>query len=226
MAKDFQVWLEALAALVANRTDGIRKALNQHRDGNLPEPGREWSALARCIELVRATVNNLQEHLPRFVKIDPGPLDRVREELNRQTELLNEWRQVSRRRIEAARARHDAAQPVTFEEFARRAGYDPEKAPRELPAPGWNHLVVRRHPWRRQLFLKGRNMTVRQLVGTVKVDGWSEEEAARNVDLPVEAIREALRYAEINRDLLAAEAEYERLVLQEEAASGTSPVPR
>jgi hypothetical protein len=37
----------------------------------------------------RATVDNLQEHLPRLVKVDPGPLDRVREELNRQVELLN-----------------------------------------------------------------------------------------------------------------------------------------
>src|SRR5206468_2097211 len=40
--------------------------------------------------------------------------------------------------------------------------------PRETPAPPWKYLVVRKHPWRKQLYIKGRNMTVRQLVGTVK----------------------------------------------------------
>ena len=72
---------------------------------------------------------------------------------------------------------------------------------------------MRQHPWRRQLFLAGRNMTVRQLVGTVKVNGWSEDEAAKNLDLPVEAVREAFRYANENVKLLTAEAEYEGLFL-------------
>lgn len=48
-------------------------------------------------------------------------------------------------------------------------------AERETPAPPWKHLVVRRHPWRKQLYLKGRNMTVRVLVGSVKANGFTEE---------------------------------------------------
>lgn len=77
----------------------------------------------------------------------------------------------------------------------------------------WKHLEARPHPWRRQLYVKGRNMTVRQLVGTVRANQLSEADAAKNLDLPEEAIREALEYAEQNRELLEREAEYERSLL-------------
>jgi len=83
----------------------------------------------------------------------------------------------------------------------------------EHPIKGFTHLVSRRHPWRRQPYLKGRNLTVRQLVGTVRSNQWDEVQAAGNLDLPVEAIRESLRYAEENRELLDFEAAYERLIL-------------
>ncbi len=83
----------------------------------------------------------------------------------------------------------------------------------EHPIKDYTHLVSRSHPWRRQPSLKGRNLTVRQLVGTVKANQWDEEQAARNLELPAEAIREALRYAEENRELLDFETAYERLIL-------------
>ncbi len=83
----------------------------------------------------------------------------------------------------------------------------------EHPIKGSSHLVYRSHPWRRQPCLKARKLTVRQLVGTVKANGWDETQAARNLDLPVEAIREAIAYAEENRELLDFEAAYERLIL-------------
>jgi uncharacterized protein (DUF433 family) len=99
--------------------------------------------------------------------------------------------------------------------------------PREGTVPGWQHLVVRRHPWRRQLYLKGRNLTVRQMVGTVKANGWSEDDAARNLDLPVEAVREALRYAEQNQELLNFETAYEHLLLAQKGYRRASPpLPR
>jgi uncharacterized protein (DUF433 family) len=93
----------------------------------------------------------------------------------------------------------------------------------ESPAPPWHHLVKRSHPWRRQLYVRGRNMTVRQLLGTVKANHLSDEEAARNLDLPVEAVREALQYAEENRALLDSEAAYERHLLEGKGQSSVAP---
>ncbi len=99
--------------------------------------------------------------------------------------------------------------------------------PREIAVPGWQHLVARRHPWRRQLYLKGRNMTVRQMVGTVNANAWHEEAATINLDLPVEAIREELRYAEENQELLNFETAYEHLLLAHKGyRRATPPVPR
>ena len=34
----------------------------------------------------------------------------------------------------------------------------------ETPVAPWRYLVLRRHPWRRQLSVQGRNMTARHLV--------------------------------------------------------------
>jgi uncharacterized protein (DUF433 family) len=86
-------------------------------------------------------------------------------------------------------------------------------AEQETPVAPWEHLVARRHPWRKQFFIKGRNMTVRQLVGGVRANQFTEEQAAANYDLPVEAIREALAYAAENAELLDLEAAYERYLL-------------
>jgi uncharacterized protein (DUF433 family) len=85
----------------------------------------------------------------------------------------------------------------------------------EVKVEPWEHLVRRQHPWKRQLFMKGRNMTVRQLVGTVKANKLSIEEAATDLDLPPEAVTEALHYAEKYKDLLEADAAYERYLLSE-----------
>ena len=94
----------------------------------------------------------------------------------------------------------------------------------ETPAEPWKHLVVRRHPWRKQLYIKGRNMTVRHLVGSVKANGFSEEEAAKNHDLPVEAIREALAYFEANPEVIALDHAYE-LYLRKTRGVGRGPQP-
>ena len=81
---------------------------------------------------------------------------------------------------------------------------------KETPVEPWKHLVIRRHPWRKQLYLKGLNMTVRVLVGSIKANGFTEEEAAKNYHLPVEAIREALAYFEANPEVIELDAAYER----------------
>jgi hypothetical protein len=85
---------------------------------------------------------------------------------------------------------------------------------REAAVPPWQYLVRRRHPWRQQLYLKGRNLTARQLVGSMKVNQLDEAAAAADYRLPVEAVREAVAYVESNRELLESEAEIERVMLQ------------
>ena len=96
---------------------------------------------------------------------------------------------------------------------------------REAPVEPWQYLVRRQHPWRKQLYVKGRNMTARQLVGSMKANELDEAAAAADYRLPVEAVREALAYVERNRELLETEAEIERLMLKRGGvARGPQPV--
>lgn len=74
----------------------------------------------------------------------------------------------------------------------------------------WRYLVERPHPWRRQLCIKGRNMTAAQLVGAMTANGLSAVEAADDFDLPIEAIAEAVRYCAGEATLLKLEADEER----------------
>jgi uncharacterized protein (DUF433 family) len=104
---------------------------------------------------------------------------------------------------------------------------DISRLPRETPVEPWKHLVARRHPWRKQLFLKGRNMTVRQLVGTVNANKFSEEQAATDLGLPVEAIREAFAYFDANPEVIELDAAYERYLRKMRGVGrGPQPVPR
>ena len=78
----------------------------------------------------------------------------------------------------------------------------------------WTWLVRRDHPWRRQLWVKGRNITAGDLVRTASIEGWPPEEAAHQFDLPLEAVIEAFRYAESARELISAEEAENRIVAQ------------
>src|SRR5712692_5509894 len=69
--------------------------------------------------------------------------------------------------------------------------------------PRWQYLVARPHRWRRQLSIKGRNMTVGQLVSTIRANGYSPEQAREELELPLAAINEALVYYADNRELMA-----------------------
>jgi uncharacterized protein (DUF433 family) len=201
--------------------------------GQIENPHQVGQNTITLAENTRTLLGSLSENGTAWVKrgivrIDLAPVLQARDRLEREGKQFREnWPMIAPESVEEARRRYDESGQPTFDEFAREAGYDPANAPRELPVSGWKHLVRRKHPWRRQLFLSGRNMTVRQMVNTVKVNGWSEDEAAKNLDLPVEAIREAFRYAGENAKLLAAEADYEGLVLAQRGhGSGTRAVPR
>ncbi|MGL5197041.1 MAG: hypothetical protein ACRC8Y_25920 [Chroococcales cyanobacterium] len=70
----------------------------------------------------------------------------------------------------------------------------------------WLYLVKRSHPWRQQLYLKGRKLLASTVWQDMIANGFSEEEASENWELPVAAIHEVIRYCETYRDLIALEA--------------------
>lgn len=202
--------------------------------GRIGDPREMGQQILLVYHRLRAMLTELEQDLGALIDeglsdTDLSGLVETRTYLEREAgRFQRDWPMVSPDEVHEARERYDAIPVVvTFAEAARVLGYGPEEAPRELPAPGWSHLVSRRHPWKRQLFIRGRNMTVRQLVGTVRANGWDEGEAADAMDLPAEAIREATTYANANEELLVAEAEYERLSLALRGlGSDTRPVPR
>src|SRR5579859_7177599 len=91
----------------------------------------------------------------------------------------------------------------------------------------WVYLVERPHPWRRQLSIKGRNLTVGQLMSTIRANGLTVEQAGDAFDLPLPAIREAIAYHEQNRGLIELEAAEERSRLARKGYKlEPQPVPR
>lgn len=79
-----------------------------------------------------------------------------------------------------------------------------------LGSGAWTWLVERPHPWRRQLWIKGRRMRAGSVVADLEANRWTPEETARQFDLPLDAVLEARRYADANRELIEAEAIEER----------------
>jgi uncharacterized protein (DUF433 family) len=79
----------------------------------------------------------------------------------------------------------------------------------------WQYLEPRPSSWRKQLYLKGRKLRANTVWSDMLVNGDSVEETADNWDLPVEAIKEVIRYCETHRELLCAEANSERRYLEE-----------
>lgn len=61
----------------------------------------------------------------------------------------------------------------------------------------------------RQLGIKGRNMTVWNLVAEIVVAGAAPEEMARRYRLPLEVVQEALAYYTENREWIDAEVDAE-----------------
>jgi uncharacterized protein (DUF433 family) len=78
----------------------------------------------------------------------------------------------------------------------------------------WKYLAKRNHPWRKQLYIKGRKLLASTVWQDAIANEMSREEAAANWDLPIDAIDEVLRYCESHQDLLKLEADeaYYRLV--------------
>jgi uncharacterized protein (DUF433 family) len=80
----------------------------------------------------------------------------------------------------------------------------------ELPLPPWRHLVQRPRSWRAQPFVRGRNLTVRHVVGAMRSEGRTPEETAADLDISVEAVRESMAYYDLHRGTIDAETALER----------------
>jgi len=83
----------------------------------------------------------------------------------------------------------------------------PEPVPAALQP--WQHLEARPHPWRRQLSVKGRRLRAFSVWSDMITNHLTAEEVAQSRDLPVEAVRECIRYCEENRQMLADECDQE-----------------
>jgi hypothetical protein len=94
------------------------------------------------------------------------------------------------------------------------------------PADGWKYLVARPHPWRRQLYVKGRKLRASTVWMDMQTNEMTVEEAADDWALPLEAIEEIIRYCGSHQQLLAMEAEEERRRLLEEGIPLEPPTAR
>jgi hypothetical protein len=89
----------------------------------------------------------------------------------------------------------------------------------------WRWLVERPHPWRRQLWVKGRKLLASAVWLDALTNGMSPREAAENWNLPIEASEEIFAYCENNRALIEAEADEERQRLQRARLDVDARVP-
>ena len=87
----------------------------------------------------------------------------------------------------------------------------------------WQFLIARPHPWRRQLWIKGRKLPAAVVWTDGRVNGGTVQEIADNCDLPVAAVEEAIRYGDTHQDLLRMEAEEEKWRLAEAGISVEMP---
>jgi uncharacterized protein (DUF433 family) len=82
-----------------------------------------------------------------------------------------------------------------------------------------SYSLLEPHPdnWRKQLWLKGRNMTVGMLVYGMRGNGTLDDldRASRKFALPVEQIQQALDYYRTHKALVEAEADEEKRWLAE-----------
>jgi hypothetical protein len=83
----------------------------------------------------------------------------------------------------------------------------------------WQYLVTRTHPWRRQLYIKGRKLLASTVWQDMIANKMSPEQAAENWDLPLPAIYEVVHYCESHQELLKLEADEERCRLEARGVS-------
>lgn len=93
-------------------------------------------------------------------------------------------------------------------------------------ADQYRYLVMRPEKGRSQPYLRGRNMTVGQLMVTIRANNLTVKEAAEDLGLPLEQVLEAQAYYQTHSDLIAAEMAQETLALLEQGVElGPASLP-
>ena len=87
----------------------------------------------------------------------------------------------------------------------------------------YQYLVTRPEKGRKQAYLKGRNMTVGQLIYTMRANGLSAEDAAADLNLPVAQVHEAQAYYQVHQELVEADAEEEKRLLRSQGVQIEPP---
>jgi uncharacterized protein (DUF433 family) len=85
----------------------------------------------------------------------------------------------------------------------------------------WKYLAPRPHSWKRQFFVKGRRLTAANVWYDMLANKMTPEEAADNWELPLDAIKEIIRYCEENQELIGMEADEEKRILTEKGVALT-----
>jgi uncharacterized protein (DUF433 family) len=79
----------------------------------------------------------------------------------------------------------------------------------------YSFLVSRPHAWRKQLCLKGHRALPSRIYTDMRANNMTPEDVARNLDIPLEAVVEIIRYCEVNAGLIEAELAEEWRRLEE-----------
>jgi len=85
----------------------------------------------------------------------------------------------------------------------------------EASAPRWKYLAERPHAWKRQLYIKGRRQSAANVWYDMLANNQTIAEAAKDWDLPEEAVQEIVIYCEANRALIGMEADEDKRLLLE-----------
>lgn len=83
----------------------------------------------------------------------------------------------------------------------------------------WIYLEERAHPWKKQLFVKGRKLPAAAVWSSMIANGLSTQEAVEDWDLSVDVVEEILAYCQANIALLEMEAQEEFRALKEKEIS-------
>lgn len=91
-----------------------------------------------------------------------------------------------------------------------------ERAKQRILLQQYEYLEERPDNWRQQLYLKGRNISVGQLIYAMRANDLDTEGVAYELDLPVVQVREAQQYYQLNKQVIERDADEEKRFLIKE----------